>query len=357
MKTYIKFIIFLFFKSFLYIVGIMFSLAFIINLMSELDFFRNLSVETYFPIFLSIINSPDMIFQMFPFIFLLTTQLFFVKLFNNNEIEVFKHSGLKNTKILFIISIISIVTGILISLIFYNFSSNLKNLYLKLKSPYASDGKYLAVITKDGLWIKDEIGDKILIINSTEINNNFLIKNHITEFDKSYNVIRNIKSDKIDISKNIWLVYNPIIFNKNNKSSKDLIKIQSNFNYQRISTLYSNLSSLNIYLLYELRENYKKLNYSLTDIDLQFLKLFSFPILLFLITIFGSLLMFKVKRYNSPTAQITIGLFLSVIIYYSNNFFYALGSTEKISIFISIFAPLVALALLNILMLKNINEK
>ena len=125
MKTYIKFLVLLFFKSFLYIVSIMFSLVFIINLISELDFFRDLRIESYFPIFLSILNSPDMIFQMFPFIFLLTTQLFFVKLFNNNEIEVFKHSGLKNTKILFILSIISIITGVLISVVFYNFPSNL----------------------------------------------------------------------------------------------------------------------------------------------------------------------------------------------------------------------------------------
>ena len=67
-------------------------------------------------------------------------------------------------------------------------SSNLKNLYLELKSPYATDGKYLAVITKNGLWIKDEINDKIIITNSSEINNTFLINNFITEFDKSYNV-------------------------------------------------------------------------------------------------------------------------------------------------------------------------
>ena len=42
---------------------------------------------------------------MFPFIFLITTQLFFIKLFNNNEIKIFKYSGLKNSKILIILSI------------------------------------------------------------------------------------------------------------------------------------------------------------------------------------------------------------------------------------------------------------
>ena len=169
MKAFIKFISFTFFKSLLFVFLVMISLVYILNLLSELDFFKEINVEIYFPLFLSLLNSPDMIFEMFPFIFLISTQLFFIKLFNNNEIEVFKYSGLKNTKIIQILSIISIITGILITTIFYNFSSNMKNFYLKLKSQYTSDGKYLAVVTKNGLWVKDEIENKILIVNSQKL--------------------------------------------------------------------------------------------------------------------------------------------------------------------------------------------
>ena len=357
MKTYIKFLTIIFYKSLLFVSTIMFSLVFILNLLSELEFFKDLNVNNFFLIFLSFLNSPDMIFQMFPFIFLLTTQLFFIKLFNNNEIEIFKYSGLKNSKILIIISLLSIITGILISLLFYNLSSNLKNLYLELKSPYATDGKYLAVITKNGLWIKDEINEKIIITNSSEINNTFLINNFITEFDKNYSVLRNLKSEKINISTNEWEVLNVKIFKNNDYEIKDLIKIKTNFDYKRINSLYSDLSSLNMLQLYELRNNYKKLNYSLTEIDLQFLKLLSFPLFLLLITIFSSLLMFRVKRYSSSTFQISLGLFLSVIIYYANNFFYVLGSTEKLSLMTSVFTPLLALIIINSLMLNRINEK
>ena len=39
------------------------------------------------------------------------------------------------------------------------------------------DEKYLAVITKNGLWIKDIIDKKIYIINSSKIDNQFLIDN------------------------------------------------------------------------------------------------------------------------------------------------------------------------------------
>ena len=115
MRTYIKFLLVIYFKSLFFVTIVMTSLVFILNLLSELDFFKELQVEIYFPLFLSLLNSPDMLFEIFPFIILITTQLFFVKLFNNNEIEIFKYSGLKNSKILIIVCIASVFTGILVS--------------------------------------------------------------------------------------------------------------------------------------------------------------------------------------------------------------------------------------------------
>ena len=48
----------------------------------------------------------------------------------------------------------------------------------------------------------------------------------------------------------------------------------SNFNSKRINSLFSNLSSLSFLELIELKKNYKLLNYSTIDIDVQIQKLF-----------------------------------------------------------------------------------
>ncbi len=356
-KVYTKFLIFIFLRSLLYASIVTISLAFILNLLTELDFFKQIQVNTYFPIFLSILNAPNLVFEMFPFIFLISTQLFFIKLSENKEIEIFKYSGLQNISILSILSIISFLIGLLITLIFYNFSSSLKNFYLELKSPYTNDGKYLAVITKNGLWIKDIFEDKILMINSSKIEGNHLIGNFITEFDEEFKVIQNIKSDKIDVTKNEWIIYNAKVFKKNEYEIKKKLNIKTNFNLETINSLYSNLSSLNLIDLYELRQNYKKLNYSLTEIDLQILKLISYPIYLVLITIFASLIMLNVKNIKSTTYKISLGLFFSVIIYYLNNFSQVLGSTEKIPLFISVFIPLFIILIINIIMINKVNDK
>ena len=357
MKTYVKFIIFTFLKSFTNIFLIMFGLVLILNLLSELDFFKDIEVSNYFPLYLSLLNSLSLIFEMFPFIFLISTQFFFINFFKNNELDIFKYSGLKNSNIVKILSFLTFFMGILIIIFFYNLSSNFKNFYLELKSNYTSDNKYLAVITNNGLWIKDKIDDKILIINSNKIEPNYLVETFISEFDSNFEIIRNIKSDKINIKNNEWIVENPKIFIKNTSKERKQLKIKSNFNYQRIQSLFSNLSSLSILELFELKKNYKLLGYSTVEVDVQINKLTSYPFYFLLMTIFSSIIMFNSRKLKNSGVIISLGLFSSVIIYYVNNFFYVLGNTERISLLFSIWIPLMILSILNMIMLKNINEK
>ena len=357
MKTYIKFLINIFLKSFFYVLLIIFCLVFIINLLTELEFFKDINISILYPVYLSLLNSPTMIFEIFPFILLLSTQLFYIKLFNNNEIQIFKYSGLKNSKIQIIISLVTLVLGLAIISIFYNTSSSLKNFYLEIKSNYTTDGKYLAVINKNGLWIRDKIDNKVLIVNSSKIDENYLIDNFITEFDKDYNVLRNIKSEKIDIKTNKWIIINPEIFIQNINQKKKQIEIFSNFDYERIQSLFSNLSSLSFLGLIELKKNYDLLNLSTIDVNIQIQKIVSYPIYLVLMTIFSSLIMLNSKKFKSNTLKISIGLFLCVIIYYLNNLFNVLGTTEKIHFILSVWLPLLFLTLIILLMTYKINEK
>ncbi len=357
MKTYIKFLTNIFLKSFLNVFIVIFSLVFLVNLLTEIEFFSDIDVSIFFPIHLSLLNSPSMLFEIFPFIFLISTQVFFIKLFNNDEITVFKYSGLKNSKIILIISIVTFGLSVIIISLFYNTSSNLKNFYLELKSGYTKDNKYLAVVNKNGLWIRDKIDNKILIVNSSKINENFLIDNFITEFDKNYDVIRNIVSKKINIKTNNWIIEKPKILNKNNIEELDGLIIYSNFNYKLINSLFSNLSSLSMFELLELKNNYDQLNYSTIDIDIQIHKIITYPIYLILMTLLSSIIMLNSRRYKSNIFKISVGLFFCVLIYYLNNLFNVMGATEKINHIISIWIPLLILSSVIIFTFSKVNEK
>jgi lipopolysaccharide export system permease protein len=341
MKTYTTFLINGFIRSLLNVFFVMISLVFILNILKEIEFFSNKEVNSFYPIYLSVMSSPSIIFEMFPFIFLIATQFFFLKLFNNNELDIFKYSGLKNTKILQILSLVSFFVGILSITIFYSFSSNLQHYYLQLKNQFSNDKLYLAVINKNGLWVKDIVNDKISIINSSKINSNFLTNTFITTFNKDFDLIRSLKSDKIDIRNKEWLIYDATIFENNVSRKVDLIKFDSNFDQKRMESLFSNLSSLSLLKLIELRNNYKSLNYSTTDVEIQIYKVATYPLLLVLMTILSSIIMFSTKKTNSKIIKIIIGLFFSIAIYYINNLFNVMGATEKIPLMVSIWTPII----------------
>ena len=356
-KTYTKFLISSFIKSFLNVFFIMISLVLILNILKEIEFFSNKDVSSFYPIYLSFMSSPSIVFEMFPFIFLIATQFFFLKLFDNDEINIFKYSGLKNIKIINILSLISFFIGVIIITVFYSFSSNLQHYYLQIKNKFSDDKVYLAVINKNGLWIKDVVDNKTHIINSSKINNNFLTNTFITTFDENFNLIRSLESDKIDIKNNEWLIYDVTVFEGNTSKKSDLIKFKSNFNQIKIESLFSNLSSLSLLELIDLRQNYKLLNYSTVDVDMQIYKVATYPLFLVIMTILSSIIMLNIKKTNSKILKIIIGLFFSVIIYYINNFFNVMGSTEKLPLMISVWTPIIFLGLINLILLININEK
>ena len=357
MKTYIKFLINLFTFSFFKVFFIFFGIILIINILEQVDFFKNIELNFIYLVFLSFLNTPSVIFEILPFIFLISTQIFFISLIDKNELEVFKYNGLNNFKIIKIISTYSFILGLIFVVVFYNISSILKNSYLIIKNKHTNDSKYLAVITENGLWIKDQINNSTNIINADKVEGNFLLKVFISQFDNNFQIIRTIQSKKVDISDTSWKIFDPIISEENITSNYDQIIIKSNFDIKKINSLFSNLSSLSFIDLIKLRKSYKQLNYSLIDIDSHIIRIITYPVYLTLMTIFSALIMFSIGFQKNSIFKIVIGILVSVIIYYINYFFNILGTSEKIPLILSILLPLSILLIINFVSIIKLNDK
>ena len=357
MKIYIKFLINLFNISFFKVFSIFFIVILVTNILEQVDFFKNIEINFFYLLFLSFLNSPSILFEILPFIFLLSTQVFFIALIDKKELEIFKYTGLNNLTIIKIISLYSFILGLVLVVIFYNASAVLKNSYLLIKNKYSDDNKYLAVITENGLWIKDEIDGNVNIINANKVNDKFLLNVLITQFNENFEVKNIIQSEKVDISSYQWKIFNPSILKNNQQSILSETTLQSNFDLKKINSLFSNLSSLTVIELFKLRNSYKSLNYSVTDINSHLYKIVSYPIYLTLITIFASIIMFNIGYQKNAFFKITLGIFLSVIIYYINYFINILGSNERIPLILSILMPLIILTIINFISIIRLNEK
>ena len=344
-------------KTVLKVVAIFYCFGLILNLFEEVEFFKNSDSSLLIPISLTALYVPNIVIKLLPFIIFISSLWFLLNLRNSTDLLTMKVFGYSNFKIFFILALISFVFGWIILFAINPITSTMVKYYEQTKAKYSRDVDHLISINKNGLWIKDVVNNEINIINSSKIDNNFLTDTFITIFNKDFNLIKSIKSDKIDIKNNQWLIYDATIFKENfNKKSK-LIKFNTNFNQKKIESLFSNLSSLSFMQLIDLRKNYESLNYSVIDVDMQINKIISYPLILVLMTILSAIIMFNTKQLSSTYIKIIIGLFFSVSIYYINNFFNVLGSTEKIPITFAIWSPLIFLSILNFLLLIRINDK
>ena len=357
-KVYEKYIIKKFLEKFLKISIVFFVLIIILNIFEEISFFKDTKSNFFTPYFLTLLNSPITLFEIFPFIFLLAAQLFFYDIFGKDELILLKSNGLSNLKIIKTLFISSLILGILMVTFYYNISSKLKFIYTDIKNNFTNDNKYLAVVTDSGLWLKDEIDETILIVKSNYIEDNFLHNVIINQFDYKFNHLKTIQSKKIDINKKIWIIYSPIITKKNISSNKDEeLLLETNFDKDKIKNLFSNFSTLDLFELFRLKEDYESLGYSSDEIMIHLLKLFSTPIFYALMTVLSSVIMFNLKRDQSLFFLIIFGILVSVLIYYMNYMFLSLGNTGKIPTDISVFLPILFITIITIMGLVRVNEK
>ena len=73
LNTYKKYILSLFTKTLVEVILIFFSLILIINLFEEINFLKDENVGGFYPVFLSLLNAPSIVFDILPFIFLIST--------------------------------------------------------------------------------------------------------------------------------------------------------------------------------------------------------------------------------------------------------------------------------------------
>ena len=356
-KKYQKYLVKTYLYQFILVSLVFLSLGFILNFFEELKFFDDHEANVYYPVLLALFNTPSILFELFPFIFLITTKFFYIYLNERNEFEILKNNGINYLKILSILSISAFVMGVIILLSYYTFSSNLKYHYYNLKNNFTEQNEYLAVVNESGLWIKEEINEKINIVHAKQFKENLIEKVTITQTNSNFKMPSTIIAEKADISKKIWNLINVKIINfKGEKKSLSNFEYNSSFDGEIIANLFSNLNSLNLYQLYELSENYSKIGYSTTNVMVHLNKLYSLPIFFLLMTVLGFLIMVKFKFIKTKFYTVIIGVIVSVIVYYLNYFSSLFGSNETLPIELSIWLPHLILLLICSLVVVRINE-
>tara|TARA_A100001011_G_scaffold152762_1_gene161211 strand:+ start:1824 stop:2912 length:1089 start_codon:yes stop_codon:yes gene_type:complete len=350
-----------FFKSIFKVLILFYCFGIILNLFEEIEFFKNLETSIFFPISMTTLYIPNMMFKLLPFIIFISSMWFLLNLRNSTDLLSLKVFGYSNFKILCILGLSSFIFGWIVLFAINPFTSVMVKYYEQTKSNYSKDIDHLIGINKNGLWIKENTleGHRIITADQTK---NYILKNiTIFNLDQNYNINEEIKSKSANISSNEWVLKDVTIKKLKDgifveKLAKDY-SIKSKYDYQKIGKLFKNFDTMSFLDLILKYEDLQNGGYSKSLLDQNLNSMLSMPFFLFIMTALASILtMNALKKSNNFTFIIT-GLIVCVIIFYFKDLSLALGQTNRIPLFLASWVPVVVLGLFSSIGVLQINEK
>jgi len=340
---------------------VFFCLGFIMNLFEEINFFKDIDVGIDLPVLLSVIIVPSLLYNMFPFIILISGIWFFLKMKNNDEITAMKVSGMSNFSIMLIPGIISVLLGIFFITSFNPITSVLVKKYEMIKGSYEKDQDYLAAITENGIWIKEKNLNKNNIIKSSYLKGENLINLSIYEFDQDNNFVKRIEAKSANISSLTWhLKEVKIIDNDGNllSNNSEIINYNSIYDLEKIKTLYSNLDTVSFWNIKNEIRLLKDRGYSTREMETKLHKSLSFPFFLLAMILLSGVFTLGIEfKQNKMMSYVFITVITCVLIHFFNDFSSALGKTGKLSIEIAVWMPILIIFIFSSVGIIYANQK
>ena len=360
-KVLLNYILVNFFIKIAQVLFLGFCFGLILNLFEEIEFFKNLDTSVFYPLGMTTLFVPNMLIKLLPFIIFISSMWFLLNLRNSTDLLSLKVFGYSNIKILFVLGFSSFFFGWIVLFAINPITSVMVKYYEKTKSSYSKDIDHLININKNGLWIKENTKDGYRIITSDKSKTHNLNNISIFNFDKNYNIVEKISSKTADISENEWIMKDVVIKKfSDGVERKELAGnyvINSTYNYEKIKNLFKNFDTMSFL---ELILNYNDLQergYNKSLLDQSLNSMLSMPFFLFIMTALASILtMHTLKKSNNFTFIIT-GLIVCVIIFYFKDLSLALGQTDRISLSLASWVPVVVVGLFSSIGVLQINEK
>jgi len=350
-----------FLKTFLVIILVFYSFGIILNLFEEIEFFKNKDVNILTPLILTSIFIPSLIIKFLPFIIFISSMWFMLKIRNNRDLLTLKVFGYSNLKIFLILAFTSFFLGWMILILANPLTSSMAKYYEKTKSNYSRDIDHLVTFNKNGLWIKESTNKGERIISAAKPDGKNLIDVTIFHLDENFNLFEKIMSKKVDITNNNWVLSDVTVFKQKNGlfEAEEFVnyKIKSIYDYERVNSLFKNFDTMSFI---DLLFNYKDLNdsgYNKNFLNQSLHSLLSIPFFLFMMTAIASILTMNTLKKSDNFRFITLGLVITVFIFYLKDLSLALGQTDRIPLILAIWAPVMALSLFTFIGVLQINEK
>jgi lipopolysaccharide export system permease protein len=363
LKSINRYIINEYIKSLFVVIAVMLSIILLINLLDEFNFFKSKKdLKFIFFLIFTVLKIPNVLINLFPFIVLFAGIVFYLKIYNHNEVISLRVMGYSNIQIILIPALTSFVIGYVIVFLIVPFSSSMLRYYEDLRSEY-NETKNLVFVNETGIWILDKNEKEKNIIRIEKINKDFSVVSQITiyNYDASNNFIRRIDATEGIINDKNWLLNKVNIISINKKNNKDNYlnnyNYTSNVNISELKNVYKNTETTSLLDINKEMLILEDKGYSTIDLRIRYQKLISFPIYLLAMSILSGLMIINLGKTSNYLKYGSYGVIISIIIYFLNDLSITIAKSGIISVDFSVWIPIFLIILINLVGITQVNAK
>ena len=363
LKSINRYIINEYIKSLFVVIAVMLSIILLINLLDEFNFFKSKKdLKFIFFLIFTVLKIPNVLINLFPFIVLFAGIVFYLKIYNHNEVISLRVMGYSNIQIILIPALTSFVIGYVIVFLIVPFSSSMLRYYEDLRSEY-NETKNLVFVNETGIWILDKNEKEKNIIRIEKINKDFSVVSQITiyNYDTSNNFIRRIDATEGTIKDKNWLLNKVNIISINKKNNKDNYlnnyNYTSNLNISELKNVYKNTETTSLLDINKEMLILEDKGYSTIDLRIRYQKLISFPIYLLAMSILSGLMIINLGKTSNYLKYGSYGVIISIIIYFLNDLSITIAKSGIISVDFSVWIPIFLIILINLVGITQVNAK
>jgi lipopolysaccharide export system permease protein len=363
LKSINRYIINEYIKSLFVVIAVMLSIILLINLLDEFNFFKSKKdLKFIFFIIFTILKIPNVLINLFPFIVLFGGIVFYLKIYNHNEVISLRVMGYSNIQIILIPALTSFVIGYIIVFLIVPFSSSMLRHYEDLRSEY-NETKNLVFVNETGIWILDKNEKEKNIIRIEKISKDFSVVNQITiyNYDSSNNFIKRIDATEGIIKDKNWQLNKVHIISSNKKNNKENFlnnyNYTSNININELKNVYKNTDTTSLLDINKEMSILEDKGYSTIDLRIRYQKLISFPIYLLAMSILSGLMIINLGKTSNYLKYGSYGVIISIIIYFLNDLSITIAKSGIISVDFSVWIPIFLIILINLVGITQVNAK
>jgi lipopolysaccharide export system permease protein len=363
LKSINRYIIKEYIKSLFVVIAVMLSIILLINLLDEFNFFKSKKdLKFIFFLIFTILKIPNVLINLFPFIVLFGGIVFYLKIYNHNEVISLRTMGYSNIQIILIPALTSFVVGYLIIFLIVPFSSSMLKYYEELRSEY-NDTKNLVFVNETGIWILDKNEKEKNIIRIEKISKDFSTINQVTiyNYDISNNFIKRIDASDGIIKEKNWQLNKVYIVSTNKKNNKEnylnSYTYTSNININELKNVYKNTETTSLLNINKEMLILEDKGYSTIDLRIRYQKLISFPIYLLAMSILSGLMIINLGKTSNYLKYGSYGVIISIIIYFLNDLSITVAKSGIISVDFSVWIPIFLIILINLIGITQVNAK